>query len=242
MSSTKQKTSNKKTRKSADVLESEIENILAEKKKSKRPEKTKKGKKQIAKEVDVDDLDSLSIGEEDLCVMSGEDETKVQSEDEIFEPKKSSKDKKEYSAASKGNGSSSEEESHFVSKKNNSSRMRKGYQSQYLTSPETEHDETFVSRRPNRSPSENRFPTLDPNTPIKDLRVDQILQHLVNIGTETFNQELRYGSINLLNTISGKNRRRRNNGRGSKTNNNYYGSSIHRRHHQYGNQRRDDID
>jgi hypothetical protein len=56
---------------------------------------------------------------------------------------------------------------------------------------------------------------IDPKTPIGQLNIEDVLGHLINVGTETLNPQLKYGAINLLNQLTGRRRPFRPNNNGN---------------------------
>lgn len=48
---------------------------------------------------------------------------------------------------------------------------------------------------------------INPETTIGELKTDDILTYLIQIGEETLNPQLKYGAINLLNQLTGKKKR-----------------------------------
>ena len=48
---------------------------------------------------------------------------------------------------------------------------------------------------------------IDPETPIGELKTEDILSYLINIGNDTLNPQLKFGSLDLLNQLTGRRRR-----------------------------------
>ena len=49
----------------------------------------------------------------------------------------------------------------------------------------------------------NDHKIIDPNTPIGELTIEEILSYLINLGKENFNPKLKFGALNLLKTLKG---------------------------------------
>lgn len=67
-----------------------------------------------------------------------------------------------------------------------------------------ENDEVVSGGAPRRPVPRKE---INPDTPIGDLKTEDILSYLINVGTDTLNPQLKFGSINLLNQLTGRRRR-----------------------------------
>jgi len=59
---------------------------------------------------------------------------------------------------------------------------------------------------------------VDPKTPIGQLNIEDILTHLIKVGSDTLNPQLKYGAINLINQLTGRRRTGGNGLNGNKNN------------------------
>ena len=66
-----------------------------------------------------------------------------------------------------------------------------------------ENDEVVTSNKPDRPP----IKVVDPKTPIGKLKTDEILSYLIQQGTDSLNPQLKYGALNLLKQLTGRQRR-----------------------------------
>lgn len=82
----------------------------------------------------------------------------------------------------------------------------------------TDNEENEQATVPSPSTRVHKREAIDPNTPIGKLKPNEILSYLIKLGGDTLNPQLKYGSIDLLNQLTG--RRRRYQMYGSKRNDN----------------------
>ena len=68
---------------------------------------------------------------------------------------------------------------------------------------ESADNDTVVSQRHERTPPK----IIDPKTPIGQLKTDDILSYLIQVGSDTLNPQLKYGALNLLKQLTGRVRR-----------------------------------
>lgn len=152
--------------------------------------------------------------------------------------------KREKKNSSKRDSESEEDELNDVVQKTSRSKVKKVDKKSKKRADDksTLNDETVNQDVVEDSPDENKVDNIpaekkkireliDPSIPIKNLSTLQILNYLIQVGEDTSNPTLRFGSINLLNELRGRPRRFNNHNksyfppRGSKT---YYGSKSRR--------------
>ncbi|XWV25918.1 hypothetical protein QJ857_gp1162 [Tupanvirus soda lake] len=80
-----------------------------------------------------------------------------------------------------------------------------------------ENDKIVSSQKHERPP----IKVIDPKTPIGNLKTDDVLSYLIQVGTETLNPQLKYGALNLLKQLTGRRRRHPPPTYGSKSNRNF---------------------
>lgn len=81
-------------------------------------------------------------------------------------------------------------------------------------SSEGDNDEVVTNRRP-----QNARPLVNPKTPIGELNTNDILSHLIKVGEESLNPQLKYGALDLLFQLTGKKRRNHNHNNNNHNNN-----------------------
>ena len=72
-------------------------------------------------------------------------------------------------------------------------------------SGDTAENDEVIEGGPQRKPIQRK--DINPDTPIGELKTDDILSYLINVGTDTLNPQLKYGAIGLLNQLTGRRRR-----------------------------------
>jgi hypothetical protein len=81
---------------------------------------------------------------------------------------------------------------------------------------ESADNDTVVSQKRERTPAK----LIDPKTPIGELKTDEILSYLIQVGTQNLNPQLKYGALNLLRQLTGRRRPASRPAYGSKSNRN----------------------
>jgi len=64
-------------------------------------------------------------------------------------------------------------------------------------------DESFTSRPIQRTPKK----VIDPETPVGDLKTEDILSYLIQRGADSLNPQLKHGALDLLHRLTGRRRR-----------------------------------
>ncbi|MEM3061961.1 MAG: hypothetical protein QW303_00245 [Nitrososphaerota archaeon] len=70
-----------------------------------------------------------------------------------------------------------------------------------------EEDSNQIEEGPLESQKNQPTKVIDPKTPIGDLKTDDILTYLIQIGKDTLNPQLKFGAYDLLMQLTGRRRR-----------------------------------
>ena len=92
-----------------------------------------------------------------------------------------------------------------------------------------DNDEIVTTHKHERQP----IKLIDPKVPIGDLKIDEVLSYLIQLGNDTLNPQLKFGALNLKQQLIGRRRRPPQNFGGSKRNN-FGPNPRFNRNNQYG--------